>query len=168
MWRTRQNPFPARHSFALIETARGLAAVREISAVFGVTGWRSVRLILRGHWCGVWARCAVGGSLCDRACLTAQRVGAAARRSNYSIDDSELIEEDARYAYRLGFGGKLCVHSPPDHAGAAWFCIIRRGNCLGKADTRGRRRRGNCRGRNDGRFAGSRTGQTKFWRSMRQ
>jgi citrate lyase subunit beta/citryl-CoA lyase len=27
-----------------------------------------------------------------------------------AIDDMALIEADARYALRLGFGGKLCVH----------------------------------------------------------
>jgi citrate lyase subunit beta / citryl-CoA lyase len=102
---------PGAPLIALIETARGLAAVREISAVLGVT-----RLAF-----GSIDFCVDIGAAHGRDALLAARsaIVLASRLSELappldgittSIDDSALIEEDARYAYRLGFGGKLCVH----------------------------------------------------------
>jgi citrate lyase subunit beta/citryl-CoA lyase len=96
---------------ALIETARGLAAVREISAAFGV-----IRLAF-----GSIDFCVDIGAAHGRDVLLAARsaIVLASRLGELeppldgvttSIDDSTLVEEDARYAYRLGFGGKLCVH----------------------------------------------------------
>jgi citrate lyase subunit beta/citryl-CoA lyase len=102
---------PGAPLIALIETARGLAAVREIGAVSGVT-----RLAF-----GSIDFCVDIGAAHGRDALLAARsaIVLASRLSGLeppldgvttSIDDSGLIEEDARYAYRLGFGGKLCVH----------------------------------------------------------
>jgi citrate lyase subunit beta/citryl-CoA lyase len=96
---------------ALIETARGLAAVREISGAEGVT-----RLAF-----GSIDFCVDIGAANDRDALLAARsaIVLASRLGDLqppldgvtvAIDDMALIEADARYALRLGFGGKLCVH----------------------------------------------------------
>jgi citrate lyase subunit beta/citryl-CoA lyase len=96
---------------ALIETARGLAAVREISGAAGVT-----RLAF-----GSIDFCVDIGAANDRDALLAARsaIVLASRLGELqppldgvtvAIDDMALIEADARYALRLGFGGKLCVH----------------------------------------------------------
>jgi citrate lyase subunit beta/citryl-CoA lyase len=96
---------------ALIETARGLAAVREISGAAGVT-----RLAF-----GSIDFCVDIGAANDRDALLAARsaIVLASRLGDLqppldgvtvAIDDMALIEADARYALRLGFGGKLCVH----------------------------------------------------------
>jgi citrate lyase subunit beta/citryl-CoA lyase len=96
---------------ALIETARGLAAVREISGAEGV-----IRLAF-----GSIDFCVDIGAANDRDALLAARsaIVLASRLGDLqppldgvtvAIDDMALIEADARYALRLGFGGKLCVH----------------------------------------------------------
>lgn len=102
---------PGVQLIALIETARGLAAVREISAATAVT-----RLAF-----GSIDFCVDIGAVNDRdtllaarsAIVLASRLGELAPPLDgvtIAIDDMALIEGDARYAQRLGFGGKLCVH----------------------------------------------------------
>ncbi len=102
---------PRVELIALIETARGLAAVHEISGATGVT-----RLAF-----GSIDFCVDIGAANDRDALLAARsaIVLASRLSELqppldgvtiAIDDIALIEGDARYAHRLGFGGKLCVH----------------------------------------------------------
>jgi citrate lyase subunit beta/citryl-CoA lyase len=96
---------------ALIETARGLSACREISRAAGVA-----RLAF-----GSIDFCADIGAAHMRDALLAARseIVLASRLGNLpppidgvttSIEDAALIEDDARYAHALGFGGKLCIH----------------------------------------------------------
>jgi citrate lyase subunit beta / citryl-CoA lyase len=102
---------PGALVIALIETARGLACVREISGTAGVT-----RLAF-----GSIDFCVDIGAVHEREALLAARsaIVLASRLGELqppldgvtiAIEDSALIEDDARYAHRLGFGGKLCVH----------------------------------------------------------
>jgi len=102
---------PGARVIALIETARGLASVREISGATGVT-----RLAF-----GSIDFCVDIGAAHEREALLAARseIVLASRLMELqppldgvttALDDSALIEEDARYAHRLGFGGKLCIH----------------------------------------------------------
>jgi citrate lyase subunit beta/citryl-CoA lyase len=96
---------------ALIETARGLASAREIAATLGVA-----RLAF-----GSIDFCAdLGVSHAREALLMARselvlasRLGGLAAPLDgvtTSILDPALIEDEARYAQGLGFGGKLCIH----------------------------------------------------------
>jgi citrate lyase subunit beta/citryl-CoA lyase len=96
---------------ALIETARGLAAARKIAATLGVA-----RLAF-----GSIDFCAdLGVSHTREALLMARselvlasRLGGLAAPLDgvtASISDATLIEDEARYAVELGFGGKLCIH----------------------------------------------------------
>lgn len=96
---------------ALIESARGLADARRIAATRNV-----VRLAF-----GSIDFCADLGCAHERAVLLAARseVVLASRLAGLTapidgvttaIDDIELIADDTRHAYALGFGGKLCIH----------------------------------------------------------
>jgi citrate lyase subunit beta/citryl-CoA lyase len=96
---------------ALIETARGLAAARNIAATLGVA-----RLAF-----GSIDFCAdLGMSHTREALLMARSELVLASRLGglhapldgvtTSVSDAVLIEDEARYALGLGFGGKLCIH----------------------------------------------------------
>lgn len=96
---------------ALVETARGLATAREIAAIDGV-----VRLAF-----GSIDYCAdLGMAHTRKALLSARSELVLASRLGVlpppldgvttSIRDMELVEDDARHASELGFGGKLCIH----------------------------------------------------------
>jgi len=96
---------------ALIETARGIAAAREIAQTQGVA-----RLAF-----GSIDFCADIGAAHTRDALLAARaeIVLAARLAGLeapldgvttAIDDAALVEDDARHASSLGFGGKLCIH----------------------------------------------------------
>lgn len=96
---------------ALIETARGIAAARDIAQTKGLA-----RLAF-----GSIDFCADIGAAHTRDALLAARaeIVLAARLAGLdapldgvttAIDDAALIEDDARYAASLGFGGKLCIH----------------------------------------------------------
>ncbi|MDQ0391309.1 HpcH/HpaI aldolase/citrate lyase family protein [Labrys monachus] len=96
---------------ALIETARGLATAREIAATPGV-----VRLAF-----GSIDFCADVGCQHTRQALLAARseIVLASRLAGLpapldgvttSLTDIALVEDDARHARELGFGGKLCIH----------------------------------------------------------
>ncbi len=98
-----------REIVSLIETARGLAAARAIA-----TG--SARLAFGSLDFAVDLGCAH-----DRDVLAAARMelvmasrlaGIAAPLDGVTtaIDDAAQIEDDARYASRMGFGGKLLIH----------------------------------------------------------
>lgn len=94
---------------ALIESASGLAAVREIarhadrlafgyidfSADLGCSMERDALLMARAE------------------IVLASRLGQllpALEGVTPSFDDTALVEDDARYAASMGFGGKLCIH----------------------------------------------------------
>lgn len=96
---------------ALIETAHGLADIRRIATLPGVG-----RLVF-----GSIDFCADLGCAHTRESLLAARseLVLASRLAEKlppidgvttSIDDMNLVEDDARYARTLGFGGKLCIH----------------------------------------------------------
>lgn len=96
---------------ALIETAQGLATAREIAACACVR-----RLAF-----GSIDYCADIGAAHLREALLAARseIVLASRLASLpppldgvtpSFDDAALLQEDGRYALRLGFGGKLCIH----------------------------------------------------------
>jgi citrate lyase subunit beta/citryl-CoA lyase len=73
-----------------------------------------------------------------------------------AIDDAERLHADVLRARRLGFGGKLCIHSAPGRGRAPWLCVQPSGTGLGAACAHrggGRRRRGDRCGRQDGRQA---------------
>jgi citrate lyase subunit beta/citryl-CoA lyase len=108
---TTSKSIPGARVIALIETARGLACVREIGAATGVT-----RLAF-----GSIDFCVDIGAAHEREALLAARsaIVLASRLRELeppldgvttAIDAAALIEDDARYAHRLGFGGKLCIH----------------------------------------------------------
>jgi citrate lyase subunit beta/citryl-CoA lyase len=94
---------------ALIETARGLANARAIAACSHQLAFGSIDY------------CADLGLAHIREALLSARseLVLASRLANLpspidgvttSITDTKLIEDDARYAQQLGFGGKLCIH----------------------------------------------------------
>lgn len=96
---------------AMIESARGLAAARKIAGVEAV-----VRLAF-----GSFDFCAdIGASHTRDALLSARsEIVLASRIQNLpspidgvstEIEDAHLVEDDARYAQTLGFGGKFCIH----------------------------------------------------------
>jgi citrate lyase subunit beta/citryl-CoA lyase len=100
-----------RPIIAFIESARGLAAARDIVRAPGVA-----RLAF-----GSFDFSADIGAGHTRDALLAARseVVLASRLGDVappidgvttSIDDADLIADDARYALTLGFGGKLCIH----------------------------------------------------------
>ena len=102
---------PGKPIIALVETARGLAAARDIARAA-----ESLRLAF-----GSFDFCADIGVAHTREALLAARseVVLASRLGDLpppidgvttSIDDAALIADDARYAHMLGFGGKLCIH----------------------------------------------------------
>lgn len=94
---------------ALIESAQGLAAVREIAA-------HADRLAF-----GYIDLSADLGCSMERDALVVARteIVLASRLAGLlpalegvtpSFDDTALVEDDARYAASMGFGGKLCIH----------------------------------------------------------
>ncbi|MGB3386851.1 MAG: CoA ester lyase [Pseudaminobacter sp.] len=96
---------------ALVETAAGLSAAREIAAVQGV-----MRLAF-----GSIDFCADLGCAHHRdvllparsALVLASRLSGKAKPLDgvtTSIEYSELVADDSRHARALGFGGKLCIH----------------------------------------------------------
>lgn len=100
-----------RPVIALIETARGLAEARQIACVGNV-----VRLAF-----GSIDYCAALGTAHTRDALLLPRselvlasnlgrLAAPLDGVTTAIDNAAVIEDDARYASSLGFGGKLCIH----------------------------------------------------------
>ena len=96
---------------ALLETALGLAMAREIAATdcvrrlafgsidycadLGVAHQREPLLVARSE---IVLASRLGGLLPPLDGVTA------------ALDDEPLLEDEARYALTLGFGGKLCIH----------------------------------------------------------
>lgn len=96
---------------ALVESARGVAAVRAIAAIPGVA-----RIAF-----GSWDYCAdIGAEHIEPALLGARNEIVLASRIaglpapidgvTTAIDDADAITADARYSRSLGFGGKLTIH----------------------------------------------------------
>ena len=94
---------------ALIESAEGLAHVRDIA--------RGVDRLAFGY---IDFSADLGCSMDKHALLQARtEIVLASRLAKLlmplegvtpSFDDATLVEDDARYAASLGFGGKLCIH----------------------------------------------------------
>lgn len=94
---------------ALIESAEGLAAVRDIARV--------VDRLAFGY---IDFSADLGCSMDKHALLQARtdivlasrlaRLPSALEGVTPSFDDAKEVEDDARYAASLGFGGKLCIH----------------------------------------------------------
>jgi citrate lyase subunit beta/citryl-CoA lyase len=94
---------------ALIESAEGLANVREIA--------RAVNRLAFGY---IDFSADLGCSMDKHALLQARteivlvsrlaKLTPALEGVTPSFDDPALVEDDARYAASLGFGGKLCIH----------------------------------------------------------
>ncbi len=95
---------------ALIESAAGLANVREIATAadrlaFGYIDYSADLGCSMEKHALLQARLEI---------VLASRLGnlvAALEGVTPSFDDAKEIEDDARYAASLGFGGKLCIHS---------------------------------------------------------
>lgn len=96
---------------AMIESARGVGAAREIAAAKSI-----MRLAF-----GSWDFCTdIGASHTSCALLAARSEIVLASRIHglpspidgisTTIDDAQKIEDETRYAQTLGFGGKLCIH----------------------------------------------------------
>ncbi len=102
---------PNRPLFALMETARGMAAAREIGCVditarlgFGSMDFSADLGCAHTREALVAARSEL--VLASRLCgLPAPIDGVTT-----ALDDGAVIESDARYAAEIGFGGKLCIH----------------------------------------------------------
>jgi citrate lyase subunit beta / citryl-CoA lyase len=96
---------------ALIESAKGVAAVRSIARARGVARLAFGSIDFCADLGAAHTRDAL---LFARAELVlASRLGGIAAPLDgvtAAIDDAALIEDDARYAQSLGFGGKLCIH----------------------------------------------------------
>jgi citrate lyase subunit beta/citryl-CoA lyase len=119
----------------LIETARGLAACRDIASAGGVTRLAFGSIDHAADLCMAHIR---------EALLSARlKIVLASRLAglpgpidgvNTVIDDDVMIADDARYASALGFGGKLCIHTKqivpalrgfaPSEAEIAWARLI--------------------------------------------
>jgi citrate lyase subunit beta/citryl-CoA lyase len=94
---------------ALIESASGLAACRQIAQNAARLAFGSIDFCTD-----------LGAAHVRDALLTARsEIVLASRLASLpppvdgvttAIDDEALIEDDARYAHALGFGGKLCIH----------------------------------------------------------
>lgn len=102
---------PGLPVIAMIESASGLAAVRQIA------GADAVARIAFGSWD---FSVDIGASHTPEALLAARsEIVLASRLSDLpppidgistAIDNSAEVEREARYAQALGFGGKLCIH----------------------------------------------------------
>lgn len=96
---------------ALIESARGLADARAIAGLTNV-----IRLAFGSiDFCADLGCSHVRESLLlarSELVLASRLAGKPAPLDGVStsMDDIASIEEDARYAFQLGFGGKLCIH----------------------------------------------------------
>jgi len=118
-----------REIVSLIETARGLAAARAIAT-------RSARLAFGSLDFAVDLGCSHDRDMLAPArtelVMASRLAGIAAPLDGVTtaIDDAALIEDDARYASRMGFGGKLLIHPAqiapaaaglsPDASEVAW------------------------------------------------
>lgn len=120
---------------ALIETARGIAACRDIASAAGVT---------RLAFGSIDYAADLGMAHIREALLSARmEIVLASRLAGLpapidgvttAIDDDVTITDDARYAAALGFGGKLCIHPKqvapalrgfaPSEAEIAWARLI--------------------------------------------
>jgi citrate lyase subunit beta/citryl-CoA lyase len=107
----------------LVETARGLAACRDIACAAGVTRLAFGSIDYAADLGMAHVRDAL---LIARAeiVLASRLAGLPAPIDGVTtaIDDDETIADDARYAAALGFGGKLCIHPrqiPPVRRGFA-------------------------------------------------
>lgn len=100
---------PAKSIIALIESAHGLANVREIAQHAGRLAFGSIDF------------CADLGMAHEREMLLTARaeIVLASRLASLPapldgvctiLDAAAQVEEEARYARALGFGGKLCIH----------------------------------------------------------
>ncbi|MGL4975258.1 MAG: HpcH/HpaI aldolase/citrate lyase family protein [Bosea sp. (in: a-proteobacteria)] len=107
---------------ALIETARGLADVREIGSTPGV-----VRLAFGSlDFCvDIGATHTRDGLLSARCALVlASRLAGICSPIDgvtVTLEDEAAVESDARHAASLGFGGKLCIHPNQIAAAMAGF-----------------------------------------------
>ena len=112
---------PGKAIIALLESAKGLAASREIAGCAGRLAFGSIDF------------CADLGMAHEREMLLAARaeIVLASRLAGLpapldgvctAIDAAAEVEADARYARAFGFGGKLCIHPKqiaPTRAGFA-------------------------------------------------
>lgn len=106
---------------ALIESAHGLAAVREIAKhadrlAFGYIDFSADVGCSMDRDALLMARAEI---------VLASRLGqlpAALEGVTPSFDDAALVEDDARYAAAMGFGGKLCIHPKQIAPALAGFC----------------------------------------------
>jgi citrate lyase subunit beta/citryl-CoA lyase len=96
---------------ALLESALGLAMARQIAACACVP-----RLAFGSiDYCADLGMAHLRDALLTARCeiVLASRLAALAPPLDGvtpSLDDAALLEDDARYASNLGFGGKLCIH----------------------------------------------------------
>ncbi|MBN8981909.1 MAG: CoA ester lyase [Rhizobiales bacterium] len=107
--RTMRNALGALPVIALIESAEGVANVREIA--------RAADRLAFGY---IDFSADVGCSMDKHALLFARsEIVLASRLAKLhpplegvtpSFDDPQLVEDDSRYSASLGFGGKLCIH----------------------------------------------------------
>lgn len=116
---------------ALIETARGLRDAAEIAALPGIERLAFGSIDFSAELGCAHTREAL---LCARSSvvLASRLAGSAPPLDGVttSVDDADLVKEDARYARDLGFGGKLAVHPRqigpiyagfrPDESETAW------------------------------------------------
>jgi citrate lyase subunit beta/citryl-CoA lyase len=117
----------ARGTWALIETAKGLANVREIAAT-GVAGLLFGSIDYSADIGCAHEREPLLAARCE--IVLASRLaglGGPIDGVTPSINDLARVEEDARYSAGLGFSGKLCIH--PHQVGA-----VHRGLAPSEAD----------------------------------
>lgn len=96
---------------ALIETALGHAACREIARSDGVLRLAFGSLDYAADLGMAHTREGLSG-VRSEIVLASRLAGLAAPIDGVAlaINDSAMIEDDARYAHMLGFGGKFCIH----------------------------------------------------------
>jgi len=96
---------------ALIETAQGLAACRDIASAAGVTRLAFGSIDYAADLGMAHIREALLSARMDIV-LASRLAGLPAPIDGVTtaIDDDVTITDDARYAAALGFGGKLCIH----------------------------------------------------------
>lgn len=104
----RSSPLPV---IALVESAKGIAGARDIAAVENVVRLAFGSIDYSADLGCAHDRAALLTARCELI-LASRLAGIAAPLDGVtpSVDDAHLIEDDARNASALGFGGKLAIH----------------------------------------------------------